>query len=405
VTLILLLGALAAGPAPEPVPPKDLDARVIRLLSEAGRVRPGGPKALRLARELDLAADEYLERGEAGRSVELAARALALDPEDTPALLRIALGNLHLQNFEAARAAVEAAQLRAAEAPARLFRNVGMLFDEAGFPADAAGALETAVRLGVRDLATLAALARARREMPFSGSQRILELPGFRILFDADLPADVVERTGEILESERRRLDSTLGLGAAGRQTVVLYAARAYFSLAAAPDWAGALYDGAIRLCLETDHERESDLAEILTHELVHALLSRATERRAPPWLQEGLAQWMSGRRLPCGGFVPSGQIPDAGALQTLLLRPGAAETAKEAYAAALGMVQELADRRGEGTLACLVRALVSGLRAETALLLETGLTADELLDSSRSDCPSTRPGQQLGGAGGMAGS
>src|SRR5215831_6484995 len=106
-----------------------------------------------------------------------------------------------------------------------------MLFDEAGFPADAAGALETAVRLGVRDSATLAILARARREMPFAGSQRILELPGFRILFDPELPADLVERTGEILESERRLLESTLGLGAPGRQTVVLYAARAYFSL------------------------------------------------------------------------------------------------------------------------------------------------------------------------------
>jgi len=78
---------------------------------------------------------------------------------------------------------------------------------------------------------------------------------------------------------------------------VVLYAARAYFSLAAAPDWAGALYDGAIRLCLETGHERETELVEMLTHELVHALLSRATEHRAPPWLQEGLAQWMEGRR------------------------------------------------------------------------------------------------------------
>ena len=273
-----------------------------------------------------------------------------------------------------------------------------MLFDDAGFPADAAEALETAVRLGIRDAATLAVLARARREVPFSGSQRILELQGFRILFDPDLPADVVERTGTILESERRRLESTLGLGAPERLTVVLYAARAHFSLAAAPDWAAALYDGAIRLCLETGHEREPELAEMLTHELVHALLSRATQHRAPAWLQEGLAQWMSGRRLPCSGFVASLQIPDARILQTLLLRPGAADTAKEAYAAALGMVQELADRRGPGTLACLIRSLVTGLRAESALLLETGLTADELLDSSRSDCPSGDPKSRIGG-------
>jgi hypothetical protein len=35
----------------------------------------------------------------------------------------------------------------------------------------------------------------------------------------------------------------------------------------------------------------------VLKHELTHSFIQQKTLRRCPPWLNEGLAQWMEGRR------------------------------------------------------------------------------------------------------------
>jgi aminopeptidase N len=40
-----------------------------------------------------------------------------------------------------------------------------------------------------------------------------------------------------------------------------------------------------------------SDLSRVLKHELTHSFVGQKTRGRAPTWLQEGLAQWMEGRR------------------------------------------------------------------------------------------------------------
>ena len=38
-------------------------------------------------------------------------------------------------------------------------------------------------------------------------------------------------------------------------------------------------------------------LSRILKHELTHSFLYQKTQGRCPTWLQEGVAQWMEGRR------------------------------------------------------------------------------------------------------------
>jgi hypothetical protein len=39
------------------------------------------------------------------------------------------------------------------------------------------------------------------------------------------------------------------------------------------------------------------ELARVLKHELTHSFLTEKTHGRCPVWLQEGLAQWMEGKR------------------------------------------------------------------------------------------------------------
>ena len=39
------------------------------------------------------------------------------------------------------------------------------------------------------------------------------------------------------------------------------------------------------------------ELARVLKHELTHSFVGQKSHGRAPTWLQEGVAQWMEGRR------------------------------------------------------------------------------------------------------------
>lgn len=68
-------------------------------------------------------------------------------------------------------------------------------------------------------------------------------------------------------------------------------------------DWAEAVFDGQVRLPLSV--ASSSDARDhVLRHELAHAFLVDFSGGRIPLWLNEGLAQWLEGRR-------PS-SIPDA---------------------------------------------------------------------------------------------
>jgi len=40
-----------------------------------------------------------------------------------------------------------------------------------------------------------------------------------------------------------------------------------------------------------------AELSRVLKHELTHSFVGQKTHGHAPTWLQEGLAQWMEGKR------------------------------------------------------------------------------------------------------------
>jgi hypothetical protein len=64
------------------------------------------------------------------------------------------------------------------------------------------------------------------------------------------------------------------------------------------PDWAGALNDGRIRVPVQGLETVPDALSRSLKHELTHSFLYQKTQGRCPTWLQEGVAQWMEGRRV-----------------------------------------------------------------------------------------------------------
>ena len=89
---------------------------------------------------------------------------------------------------------------------------------------------------------------------------------------------------------------------------VVLYTEEAFTDITRAPSWAGALYDGRIRVPVQGLTSADAELSRSLKHELTHSFVAQKTKsacmgvavscgNHAPTWLQEGLAQWMEGYR------------------------------------------------------------------------------------------------------------
>ena len=106
--------------------------------------------------------------------------------------------------------------------------------------------------------------------------------------------AESVGRVLELLESARDSIGARTGLVAQRRIPVVIYPEREFALATGDPHGALGIYDGKIRFALERTNHSPELLETMLAHEYVHALLHDYTGVRVPPWLNEGLAVYLS---------------------------------------------------------------------------------------------------------------
>src|ERR1019366_9391748 len=99
------------------------------------------------------------------------------------------------------------------------------------------------------------------------------------------------------LESEFDEIASTLNYVPPEPIGVILYTNQTFTDITRAPSWSGALNDGRIRVPVEGMGSMTDELARVLKHELTHSFVGQKTEGHCPVWLQEGLAQYMEGKR------------------------------------------------------------------------------------------------------------
>ena len=164
---------------------------------------------------------------------------------------------------------------------------------------------------------------------------------------------------------------------------VVLYTEQAFVDITRAPAWAGALYDGRIRVPVQGLTSVDGELSRSLKHELTHSFVAQKTKtacmglavscsNRAPTWIQEGLAQWMEGYRSgdDAAGLVqifdekhsiPLGQLEGS---WTRLDR----STARYAYAWALANMEYIIQADGMSDVERILDRIGAGMATEQAL-------------------------------------
>jgi len=128
-------------------------------------------------------------------------------------------------------------------------------------------------------------------------------LVGMRILlrYERDaVPVDAARAILGTLDQEYGRISIELGCSTSERIVAIVMNRQTYLRSTGAAEWSGGWFDGRIHISWNGEKTVGPETRRGLAHELVHACLTSipAGESQWPAWLQEGLAQKLSGDRL-----------------------------------------------------------------------------------------------------------
>jgi hypothetical protein len=114
------------------------------------------------------------------------------------------------------------------------------------------------------------------------------------------LPADTARAVLAILDDDYSRIAAQLGCVSDERIVAIVQSREAYLRSTGAAEWSGGQYDGRIHIAWTDGSQVGPQMQRALAHELVHACLTSIPSGSAPwpAWLQEGLAQKLSGDTL-----------------------------------------------------------------------------------------------------------
>lgn len=114
----------------------------------------------------------------------------------------------------------------------------------------------------------------------------------FSIIFEGRTDRALAEHAVAALDAAYWRIGAALNSYPSDRITVTLYTEQQFRDFTDAPDWAGAVFDGRIRIPVAGALSRIDDFDHALAHELTHAILYMLAPRGVPVWLHEGLASY-----------------------------------------------------------------------------------------------------------------
>src|SRR5271155_3268197 len=299
------------------------------------------------------AAQFELSRGDMEHALADERTALTFAPEEPTLLMNVAYLHLRRSEYKQSLEYLDRARRVAPDNP-----DVAKL---AGWAYYGLNKIDQAVAEWKRALAlrpdpeVQAALEKAQRDKLEEESYKENESAHFTLRYSGGAEPALARDVLRTLEAHFSAIESELNFTPPDSIGVVLYTEQAFADITRAPGWVGALNDGRIRIPVQGLTGVTSDLAHVLKHELTHSFIKQKSHDRAPTWLQEGVAQWMEGRR--SGGDAAAlvevagqGQAPRLESLEgSWMGLPGNA--ARFAYAYSLAAVAAIIQNGGGGGL------------------------------------------------------
>jgi tetratricopeptide (TPR) repeat protein len=336
--------------------------------------RSGGAAAIEKVAATHYAAAQFLvSKGDTNAAIDHYRQALSFAPDNLGLLLNLAVLYLRenqfttaLDNLEHARRVMPDSGPSAAD----IAKLMGWAYYGANKMDRAVEEWKLAQRLRP-DPEVESALEKAERDKAEEESYREGETVHFALKYNGNATPDLARGILHLLEEDFRDLESQLDFSPPEQIGVILYTEQSFADITRAPSWAGAINDGRIRIPVQGLTSVTPELGRVLKHELTHSFVGQKSHGRAPTWLQEGVAQYMEGRRSASAGALldeaNQGLVPTLGALEGSWMGLSAGSAAM-AYAWSLAVVESIVQSGGMSDISRLLDRVGSAPSTEDAV-------------------------------------
>jgi tetratricopeptide (TPR) repeat protein len=266
------------------------------LASAASEARSGSASANEKAALAYRAAAQFeLSRGDMEHAIGDERTALTFAPENPTMLLEVAYMHLRRSEHKQALDYLDRAR-RVAPDNADVPKLAGWAYYGMNKLNQAVAEWQHALTLRP-DPEVQAALDKALRDKQEEENYRENESSHFTLRYSGAAEPALAREVLRALETHFSAIESELNYTPPEPIGVILYTQEAFADITRAPGWVGALNDGRIRVPVQGLTQLTPELSRVLKHELTHSFVRQKTRASAPTWVQEGLAQWMEGKR------------------------------------------------------------------------------------------------------------
>jgi Tetratricopeptide repeat len=331
----------------------------------------GAPDAVARAAEAESAASRFeLERNNLGAALQHAESALGFAPGQLPLVLNVAYLHLRRGEYQPALDLLEKAR-RSDPNSADIAKLAGWADFGLNRLAEAIAEWKHSQQLHP-DPDVARALEKAQRDLSVENSFREGRSAHFDLHYYGEAAPELARDVLRVLEGDFEDIAAALNDTPKQPISVTLYTNQLFQDITRAPSWAGALNDGRIRVPVQGLVSVTPELARVLKHELTHSFINEKTHGRCPTWLNEGIAQWMEGKRTDAStaavllGMYDRHQDPSLNVLESswMNLQTGFAQ---DAYAWSLAVVETI-EATSSGDLERLLDRIDAGASTEDAL-------------------------------------
>lgn len=336
-----------------------------------GEARGGSELANQKAALAHHAAAQFeLSHGDVKHALDDEMTALNFTPTQAVLLMDVAYLHLRQSEFKESLVYLERAR-RVAPKNADVYKLTGWAYS--GLNKLDLAVTEWKKALEIRpDPDVEAALEKAERDKKEEESYRENESAHFQLRYNGAAEPALAKEVLHTLEGHFSQIESELNYSPRDPIGVILYTQEAFADITRAPGWVGALNDGRIRVPVQGLTGVDGELSRVLRHELTHSIVQQKTHGRAPTWVQEGLAQWLEGKRSDENAAVlveiyEEGHAAPLGKLEgSWMGLPD--QMARYAYAWALANVEYMVQTQGMGDVERILDRLGAGSSTEEAL-------------------------------------
>ena len=327
-------------------------------------------QANQAARAHHAASQFEVAKSDLDRALADARTAVFYAPEDPVMLMDLAYVYLRRSEFKQSLEYLERAKRYAPKSP-DVYKLEGWTYYGLNRPDQAVAEWKKSLALRP-DSEVQAALDKAIRDKTEEESYRENESSHFQLKYNGAAEPALAREVLHVLEGHYQQIESELNFSPPDPIGVVLYTSEGFADITRAPGWVGALNDGRIRVPVQGLSAVDSELSRVLRHELTHSFIQQKTHGRAPTWIQEGVAQWMEGRRSDESAAVLL-QVYDAGQAAPLSQLEGSwmrlpGPMASYAYAWALANIEYIVQTQGMGDVERILDRLAAGTTTEQAV-------------------------------------